>query len=90
MDGVDAGPWMGSCLGSSFFYFFIFINRGRQLVRLGKSMIYHDLYVEADGFLPVLVKFIVVVLAYRSSFPLSFLYPYDLQLQQGSLNRDPF
>jgi hypothetical protein len=31
-----------------FFSFFIFINRGRQLVRLGKSMIYYDLLFEAD------------------------------------------
>ena len=36
-------------LSTVFFSFFYFINRGRQLVRLGKSLIYQDLLGEADG-----------------------------------------
>ena len=36
-------------LSTVFFSFFYFINRGRQLVRLGKSMIYRDVECDADG-----------------------------------------
>jgi hypothetical protein len=50
----------GLAFGLIIFYFFIFINRGGQLVRLGiarlgKSMIYRDLSIEAD-WLPVSVN----------------------------------
>lgn len=38
-----------------FFIFFIFINRGRQIIRLGKLVIYRDLIFEADR-LPALVN----------------------------------
>jgi hypothetical protein len=51
------GAWMGLTLGPGWAHvwahcFFIFINQGGQLVRLGKSMIYRDLSIEADELLP--------------------------------------
>ena len=71
--GSNARPRSKPSLDLGFFlFFFIFINRGGQLIRLGKSVIYRDLTLVAGGlpasvnpFRPPRKKFYVVVLCVR-------------------------
>jgi hypothetical protein len=41
-------PWSKPSLNLGLFIFFIFIKRGGQLIRLSKSVIYHDLTLPAS------------------------------------------